>query len=48
MQIGSFQFYDCSGRTIKTKLIFAENLVLFLTHRLYDKAVQEFEGTDRV
>lgn len=48
MQIGSFQFYDCSGRTIKTKLFFAENFVLFLTHRLYDKFVQEFESTDKV
>lgn len=41
----SFHIYDCNGKTIKTKYIFAnlatlymEYLVLFLKHKLYDKS----------
>lgn len=53
--MGSFHVYDCNGKTIKTKYIFAnlatpymEYLVLFLKHKLYDKSIQDSESTDKI
>lgn len=46
VQMGSFSFCDCSGRTVETKQIFAslatlctENSIFFLTRGLCDNSV---------